>query len=84
MHNQSSPTPRQQDILHRRPYEALLLAVPADADAAWLEDLPLPPDGFVLAAIPGQHSRKPALGRLLAPYVPAAGCRLEVCTSIRM
>jgi hypothetical protein len=55
-----------QDIMHRRPYEALILASPQG------QILPQPqvPDGVVLLGVPGEHSRKPHLGRLLRPFIP--------------
>ena len=66
----------RQDSEHRRPYETLLLAntAPAAASDAW----PCVPDGLVIAAVPGAHSRKPHLGRLLSQYVPPGARRLEV------
>ena len=42
-----------------------------------------PPDGLVMIAVPGEHSRKPQLAQLLQPYLPEkAGC-LEVCLTIQ-
>ena len=42
-----------------------------------------PPDGLVMIAVPGEHSRKPQLAQLLQPYLPEkAGC-LEVCPAIQ-
>ena len=65
-----------QDSEHRRPYEALLLAhtAPVAAPTAW----PAVPDQVVIAAVPGAHSRKPHLGRLLSALVPPGVRRLEV------
>lgn len=43
--------------------------------------IPLPPDGLVMIAVPGEHSRKPQLAQLLQPYLPERACCLEVrCT----
>ena len=42
-----------------------------------------PPDGLVMIAVPGEHSRKPQLAQLLQQYLPEkAGC-LEVCLTIK-
>ena len=43
----------------------------ADHNSRHLQDM-------VIVAIPGQHSRKPHLGRLLAPHLPPLPQRLEV------
>ena len=40
---------------------------------------PRVPDGLVMMAVPGQHSRKPQLAQLLRPYLPADATCLEVC-----
>ena len=37
------------------------------------------PSGVVMIAVPGEHSRKPQLSRLLQPYLPAKPKCLEVC-----
>lgn len=37
------------------------------------------PSGLVMIAVPGEHSRKPQLSRLLQPYLPANPKCLEVC-----
>ena len=37
------------------------------------------PNGVVMIAVPGEHSRKPQLSRLLQPYLPAKPKCLEVC-----
>lgn len=67
-----------QDSEHRRPYEALLLAhTPAAAASADWASLG-PPQQLVIAAVPGEHSRKPHLGRLLRQYVPPSTSSLEV------
>ncbi|KAK9799808.1 hypothetical protein WJX73_001282 [Symbiochloris irregularis] len=56
------------DASHRRPYEVMLLLVPQGRQVpAHLQ----PPDKFVVASTPGEHSRKPHLSTLLAPYLPA-------------
>lgn len=67
-----------QDSEHRRPYEGLLLAHSRGATYSpeWMQLLP--PDKLVLAAVPGEHSRKPHLGRLLRRYVPPTARCLEV------
>ena len=36
------------------------------------------PNGLVMAAVPGEHSRKPQLAHLLQPYLPAKPKCLEV------
>ena len=41
------------------------------------------PDGLVMMAVPGQHSRKPQLAQLLQPYLPADAMCLEVCFLLR-
>lgn len=78
------------DVAHRRPYESLLLCWPAPAEPppAGGEAPPCPgpppvgfqppPEQLVVAAVPAQHSRKPQLGLLLAPYLPTSPRRLEV------
>ena len=38
-----------------------------------------PPDGLVMIAVPGEHSRKPQLAQLLQPYLPEKAVCLEVC-----
>lgn len=70
-----------QELAHRRPYEVLLLARPRGS---------APPGGADVAprqqqlsdmaflAVPGEHSRKPHLGRLLAPLLPPQPACLEV------
>ena len=37
-----------------------------------------PLQDIVIIAVPGQHSRKPHLGRLLAPHLPTQASCLEV------
>ena len=37
------------------------------------------PNGLVMVAVPGAHSRKPQLAHLLQPYLPAKPKCLEVC-----
>ena len=68
-----------QEVAHRRPYEALLLARPRCSDSS--ESLEMQrravPD-MVFFAVPGEHSRKPHLGRLLARHLPAQPACLEV------
>lgn len=69
----------------RHPFEQLWLcrcaAAPAtecgggisEQAAAGAQQLAQPPDGYVVASVPARHhSRKPHLGRLLAPYVECA------------
>ena len=74
-----------QDSGLRRPYEPLLLARPmgssAHAAAAHgaehsraQQEVP----NLAIFAVPGQHSRKPHLGRLLAPHLPHSPSLLEV------
>ena len=73
-----------QDNGLRRPYEPLLLARPvgcmAHAAAAGTDgsgaQQKLP--NLAIFAVPGQHSRKPHLGRLLAPHLPRSPSLLEV------
>lgn len=88
-----------QDVVHRRPYEVLLLAVPAGGAEGEPPiahpagsggerqqqpppppPLPSPPQHLVVVAVPGEHSRKPQLGRLLRRHVRPGACCLEVCT----
>ena len=38
----------------------------------------IPPDGLVMVAVPGEHSRKPKLAQLLEPYLPVSPRCLEV------
>lgn len=38
----------------------------------------IPPDGLVMVAVPGEHSRKPKLGQLLERYLPVSPRSLEV------
>ena len=40
--------------------------------------IPQPPDGLVMIAVPGEHSRKPQLAQLLQPYLPEEASCLEV------
>ena len=42
-----------------------------------------PPDGLVMIAVPGEHSRKPQLAQLLQPYLPDKAVCLEVCHNVR-
>ncbi|KAL3160646.1 hypothetical protein ABBQ32_010569 [Trebouxia sp. C0010 RCD-2024] len=37
-----------------------------------------PPDGLVMVAVPGEHSRKPQLAQLLQPYLPEKASCLEM------
>uniref|UniRef100_A0A061S4K4 Methyltransferase-like protein 4 n=1 Tax=Tetraselmis sp. GSL018 TaxID=582737 RepID=A0A061S4K4_9CHLO len=74
--------------LHRHPYEQLLIARPVrhldpsgNADRAPPADGSPParepsdpPSSLTIIATPAQHSRKPRIGHLLAPYLPE-GCR---------
>jgi hypothetical protein len=62
-------------VEHRRPYEALLL-LHSRPEAVPPHSLARQP--LVVAAVPGEHSRKPQLRRLLEPLVPQ-GLFLEVC-----
>lgn len=39
---------------------------------------PPPPDGLVMVAVPGEHSRKPQLAQLLQPYLLAKASCLEM------
>eukprot|EP00884_Botryococcus_braunii_P017054 jgi/Botrbrau1/4031/Bobra.0016s0038.1 len=55
------------EIKHRKPYEVLLLAI-REGEAGRLVTLPIPRD-LVIIAVPGEHSRKPHLGRLLRPLL---------------
>ena len=55
----------------------LLLAHTARAAAS--EAWPTIPEQVVVAAVPGAHSRKPHLGRLLSAFVPPGVRCLEVC-----
>ena len=41
--------------------------------------VPEVPDGLVMIAVPGEHSRKPQLAQLLQPYLPERPRCLEVC-----
>lgn len=43
---------------------------------------PPPPDGLVMVAVPGEHSRKPQLAQLLQPYLLAKASCLEVCDQV--
>ena len=52
-----------QDCQHRRPYEVVLLLQSATCTRSL-------PDGFCVFAVPGEHSRKPGLGSVLAQYLP--------------
>lgn len=69
--------PVLQEVAHRRPYEVLVLAAPKH----WRPKAPLP-DFHCIIAVPGQHSRKPQLGRLLAQHLPDNPKCLEVHTSL--
>ena len=79
------------------PQDQFALHVTGSAPAAGPDDLSIsaekpqpafhaisqPPDGLVMIAVPGEHSRKPQLAQLLQPYLPdKAGC-LEVCLTIQ-
>jgi hypothetical protein len=76
-----------QDVAHRRPYEGLILARPAatsslsspgdQAVMSWMHAQQ--PKAMVILAVPGEHSRKPHLGRLLRLYLPEQPACLEVC-----
>ncbi len=78
-----------QEVTHRHPYECVLLARRAPAREAPARQAPggapdptppaaAIPDKLVLLACPGEHSRKPQLGRLLAPLLPPQPRCLEV------
>ncbi|XP_039119565.1 methyltransferase-like protein 2 isoform X4 [Dioscorea cayenensis subsp. rotundata] len=54
------------DLFHHRPYECLLLGY-INAKNVNSEKIP---KNKVIVSIPGSHSRKPPLGRLLSEYVP--------------
>lgn len=61
-----------QDAANKRPYEPLVLAAPPH----WAPRTAIP-EFYAVVAVPGQHSRKPHLGRLLAPFLPAEPRCLE-------
>ncbi|KAK9905667.1 hypothetical protein WJX75_004219 [Coccomyxa subellipsoidea] len=69
------------EVAHRRPYEVLLLARPrssnASGGAVCQEQCRAVPD-MVFFAVPGDHSRKPHLGRLLRRHLPAHPACLEM------
>jgi hypothetical protein len=73
-----------QDAGSRRPYEALLLLRPKSSQAAAAagdgdaQQQPQQPRDKAIFAVPGQHSRKPHLGRLLQPLLPSNAACLEV------
>ncbi|KAH7665436.1 MT-A70-like protein [Dioscorea alata] len=54
------------DLFHHRPYECLLLGY---INAKNVKSKKIPKNQ-VIVSIPGAHSRKPPLGRLLSEYVP--------------
>ncbi|CAM6083784.1 unnamed protein product [Calypogeia fissa] len=73
------------DLQHHKPYECLLLGYlfgqsqeAASIESAQEDDtrkvseshMLYPPEKFVVMSIPGDHSRKPPLGSLLARYAP--------------
>ena len=71
-----------QEVAHRRPYEALLLARlrPSAASGSDTNEEGRAVRDMVFIAVPGEHSRKPHLGSLLAPHLLAQPACLEVCS----
>ena len=73
-----------QNAGSRRPYEALLLLRPKGSQAAAAagdddaQKQPREARDCAIFAVPGQHSRKPHLGRLLQPLLPRKPACLEV------
>ena len=68
-----------QDHAHRRPYEVLMLLRPTPAmNKSYELQTQAQPEGLVMLAVPGEHSRKPQLAQLLQPYLPANPKCLEV------
>ncbi|CAL8472253.1 g11795 [Coccomyxa elongata] len=69
------------EVAHRRPYESLVLARPrstaSNSNAAGGEQRGQIPN-MVFLAMPGQHSRKPHLGRLLKRHLPPQPACLEM------
>ncbi|XP_031478651.1 methyltransferase-like protein 2 isoform X2 [Nymphaea colorata] len=60
------------DLFHHKPYELLLLGYchakgPSSVDEGVFKSLP---DNQVIISIPGAHSRKPPIGKLLLNYSP--------------
>ena len=62
-----------QEVAHRRPYETILIA----AHEGYRPYVPVP-ENFCIFSVPGEHSRKPHLGRLIAPYLPDKPDCMEV------
>ena len=59
----------------RKPYEVLLLARSGGTAAAAAIDAKVLPPALVFNSVPSQHSRKPPLAGLLAPYLGLHGPR---------
>ena len=56
---------------HKKPFEPLVLAAASrPTPTAGPPASGRPPEGWAVCAAPGEHSRKPFLGELLAPFVP--------------
>ena len=64
-----------QEVAHRRPYETVLIAAHPGHEAR--KSLP---EDFCILSVPGEHSRKPHLGRLLERYLPDRPKCMEVGT----
>ena len=68
-----------QDGGSRRPYEALLLLRPLGwQDSSQQQQQQLPTRDMAIFAVPGHHSRKPHLGRLLQHLLLDSPACLEV------
>ncbi|KAJ1298354.1 hypothetical protein BS78_01G446400 [Paspalum vaginatum] len=59
------------DLFHHRPYECLLLGyINANTDAKQVSNFKLLEGSQVIISVPGAHSRKPPLEKLLSEYIP--------------